>query len=64
MQWLDLLSRLVGPIVEAVRAFAGSDWDPDKAEAIAKSLIRRPPRQAIGDDDRARLRDIRDGESE
>lgn len=62
MKWLDLLTRLVGPIIEAVRAIAGDDWDPDEAEARLKEILRQPPRQAVSDEDRRLLERIAEGD--
>lgn len=59
MRWLDMLSRLVGPIVATVQAIAGDDWDPDEAEAAIKALVRNPPRPV--DLDRERLERIAQG---
>ena len=63
MRWLEMLRLLVGPVIAAVRAVAGDDWDPAKAEAVTRALVRNPPRQAISDDKRAELEAIAEGES-
>ena len=62
MKWLDLLVKLASPIVDLVKAVAGSDWDDEKAADAFREMLRNPPRQAIDDDHREALRAIAEGE--
>lgn len=62
MKWLDLITKLVGPLIGAIKAIAKDDWDEDEAAKALAELAKNPPRRAVDDAKRDALRDIAEGE--
>ena len=57
----DILLRIVGGAIDAARDLLGDDWDDEQAIAVIRGRLARPPKSALTDEDRERLRRIAEG---
>ena len=54
----DILLRVVGGAIDVARDLLADDWDDEQAIAVLRGRLARPPKRALSDEDRERLRRI------